>query len=157
MASTDIVGTDDPHPCPAATNGSDWTACEAVCAANLNCLGWVLHYNPPTRGPIAGWRCCAKTTVEKLQHAPSTTTAGILDPTTFATSLASMGLTVDEIQAHRAGGNVTFSELYDVAVDPWQLTNLWSTTDRATKAVLEAEIAARFACRGTETTPSNCE
>ena len=143
MASTDIVGVDDPHPCPAATNGSDWIACEATCAAQAGCLGWVLHYNPPTRGPVGGWRCCAKNTIEKLQHAPSTTTAGLL-------AESQMELTV-------AVGHVTFSELYDVARDPWQLTNLWNVTDRATKAALEEEIAARFACRGTETTPSNCE
>ena len=41
--------------------------------------------------------------------------------------------------------------------DEWQLTNLWSTLPAAKKEALQAEIAHRFQCTGTRTTPSDCE
>ena len=54
-------------------------------------------------------------------------------------------------------GGIQFSEYYDLKTDEWQLNNLWLTLPKARQEVLKAEIARRFTCTGTRTTPSNCE
>lgn len=54
-------------------------------------------------------------------------------------------------------GGIQFSEYYDLKMDEWQLNNLWPTLPKAKQEALKAEIAHRFACTGTRTTPSNCE
>eukprot|EP00937_MAST-01D_sp_MAST-1D-sp2_P003799 g3799.t1 len=44
-------------------------------------------------------------------------------------------------------------ELYDIAKDPYQMTNVYNATDDATKAELHTRIAAYYACGGA---PSSC-
>ena len=161
MPQVNINGGDDPSPCPVQAAGNDWKTCEATCTAKAGCLGWTLHYNQPATNPTkAGWRCCTKTTIAHLHHADKNTTSGILHPTAFLAELReSLEMTVEDLQqkTFATTGNITFTEYYDIAIDPWQMKNLWSTTPKATQEALMAEIAMRFACAGTRTTASNCE
>jgi arylsulfatase A-like enzyme len=161
MPSTDIDGPDSPHPCPAVSYGNTPLSCEADCKAKAGCVGWTLHYNQPT-GPEKqnpGWRCCTKTAVLSLRKATSNTTSGVLNPADNVHE----GLRYDYEQFIEAtqhltiGGNITFSEFYDLKTDPWQMKNLWSTLGAGKQAALMTEIDKRFACTGTRTTPSNCE
>jgi hypothetical protein len=173
MPGVDIVGTDDPSPCPSAPSANNWAACQATCAAMPGCLGWTLHVNGPA-SPVPGWRCCTKTRIVKLEHAPNTTTSGIMHPHSFvAASIAndaSIAIRRSDATAdgaptgqaqHEKGtppaGQVQFSEFYDINADPYQLRNLWSTLSLTKQTALEAEITRRFACAGTRTTPSTCE
>ena len=55
-----------------------------------------------------------------------------------------------------ADGSVTHREFYDIAADPWQMTNAWDAQPAERRAALLAEIAAYYACRGDRTTASNC-
>jgi hypothetical protein len=140
-------------------NATD-NAMESVHAPSLPCVGWTLHHNADHKS-APGWRCCTKTSIRGLTHAPSTTTSGILHPE--VTAMASTIPAEDEggiaaaSPAAPAGGNVTFSEYYDLKSDPWQITNLWPSLDDARKRALMAEIDRHFACTGTRTMPSNCE
>ena len=178
MPGTDIKGSDAPSPCPAAPYNNTPASCEKACEAKEGCVAWTLHENPPSH-KAPGWRCCAKTTVESLRHAPGMT-SGILNPT-FASAVPTEVQSADESQppssattcdvcdaggwcgashsvtALPPAGTVTFSEFYDVKKDPWQMKNLWDTIGKGRQAALMAEIDKRFACAGTRTTPSNCE
>merc|ERR1712107_445104 len=51
---------------------------------------------------------------------------------------------------------VDFYEYYDLKADPWQQTNLWETTEVATRAALHAELVGLYICRGTHTKQSTC-
>ena len=44
--------------------------------------------------------------------------------------------------------NVNFHELYDSASDPWQLRNLWNSTDGARRAQLHDKLMTFFNCAG---------
>ena len=39
-------------------------------------------------------------------------------------------------------------ELYDISTDPYQMHNLFATTDHTTKAALHAQLAEYWNCRG---------
>lgn len=150
MPGVNIVGQDSPHPCPAAPFGNRPVECEAVCKAKQGCVGWTLHLNPPSNKGAPGWRCCTKITIDSLQHAPETTTSGVLDPGHGTPR------TPNPFELANASG-IAFSEYYDLRSDPWQLKNLWPSLTAAKQAALMTEIAHRFACRGTRTSPSTCE
>lgn len=51
---------------------------------------------------------------------------------------------------------IDFVEFYDLSTDPWQMTNLWSTTGEATRRSLHAELVSMFTCAGTRAQVSNC-
>ena len=170
MANVDIVGHDQPSPCPAAAYNNTPALCEASCKGKVGCVAWTLHRN--TNVPSApGWRCCTKTHVVSLRRAPGMT-SGILHPDSVddalvATETAEGTETVEATGGGHAlwvtyGANpgvsgIAFSEFYDNRADPWQLTNLWLTLSEPTQAALMAEIAIRSTCGGTRDTPSTCE
>ena len=54
------------------------------------------------------------------------------------------------------GSGLQFYELYDVGADPYQLKNLYATTDDATKERLHGLMAMYYACAGAPGVPSNC-
>jgi len=51
---------------------------------------------------------------------------------------------------------IDFHEYYDIAKDPWQKRNLWSSTSKAMQNSLHAELVNLYTCRGTRTKVSNC-
>lgn len=51
---------------------------------------------------------------------------------------------------------IAFCEYYDIAMDPWQQTNLCQTISDAQRASLHAELEAFYECRGDRTTMSTC-
>merc|ERR1712151_1114785 len=99
----------------------------------------------PKEKRAPGWRCCFKTTIKAIKHSAPTTTAGVLHPN------------ATHLEAAPQPGNVTFSEFYDIAKDPWQMKNLWPSLSPGKQAALMAEIDRRFACAGTRESPSTCE
>jgi hypothetical protein len=153
MRDVDVVGRDEPSPCPAAPYNNTPAMCEAACQAKAGCVAWTLHHNQE-RPSAPGWRCCTKTDVASLRRATGMT-SGILHPDALDDALVSV--TEDAVDAQPAVGHVTFSEFYDIRADRWQMVNLWPTLGDARQHALEAEIAKRFACRGTRDTPSTCE
>lgn len=171
MPGVNIVGTDDPAPCPAAIYGNIPENCEAVCKAkqfavtsentswadSKPCLGWTLHYNSPADSRAPGWRCCTKTTLKGYQYAANTTTSGIIHPSQDVFINGKIESHIRTNFVGSGGGCVTFSEFYNLRSDPWQMHNLWSTLTDAKKAALESEIRHRFACTGTRSSPSTCE
>jgi hypothetical protein len=54
------------------------------------------------------------------------------------------------------GSGLQFYELYDLNVDPYQMKNLYSTTDDDTKTHLHGLMTQYYQCNGTVSTPSNC-
>merc|ERR1711904_484746 len=50
---------------------------------------------------------------------------------------------------------IDFHEYYDLAKDPWQKVNLWSSTAASVQS-LHAELQEMYDCRGTRTQISNC-
>lgn len=54
------------------------------------------------------------------------------------------------------GSGLQFYELYDLNADPYQLTNLYPTTDDATKTHLHGLMTQYYACKGNLSTASNC-
>ena len=46
--------------------------------------------------------------------------------------------------------SLQFFELYDLAEDPYQMTNLYPSTDAATKAALHAKLSAYYGCAGAD-------
>jgi len=170
MPGVNVIGQDEPHPCPNASAGNAPLQCQAACKAKAGCVAWTLHYNSPIKKAAPGWRCCTKVTYVSLQHADSNTTSGILHPPAMANAKAALRLTgplpkvIVATTASTPGGTmdaaaagIAFSEFYDLRADPWQMQNLWPTLSAGRKAALMAEIDRRFACAGTRTTPSTCE
>lgn len=150
MVGVNLVGKDDPHPCPANPGASNnWTACKEVCRGKTGCVGWTLHLNAAS-GPISGWRCCTKTAVQSLVSAPPTTVSGLMNQSSVHSATRSAAPTT-------APSTITFSEFYDVSADPWQIQNLWPSLSPSVQASLKAEITHRFACKGTRTAESTCE
>jgi hypothetical protein len=115
-------------------------SCKAECKAKSGCVGWTLHYNDPSR-PVPGWRCCTKTAINGLARSDQNTTSGILNPAQVPSNIyrsvdqqAQEERSDDEggavaaaltsggaVAAAPAGGNVTFSEFYNLQDDPWQV------------------------------------
>ena len=162
MHATDIVGPNEPDPCPAAPYGNVPVQCAQACQLHKGCLGWVLHFNPLSNHRAPGWRCCAKTQIQGLKHAPSTTTSGILHPSSSLSSspipsLAKKVVVMTKEKMSPLKPVATFSEFYNIKTDPWQMKNLWAEMSTSEQERYEAEIAHRFACHGTRDTPSNCE
>eukprot|EP01048_Picozoa_sp_COSAG05_P014419 COSAG05_NODE_1633_length_4368_cov_1.606934_3_plen_238_part_00 len=135
MVGVNINGKDSPHPCGPATNGSDPFACAAMCKSVSGCKGWTLHLNGEG-SPVPGWRCCIKTTVQSLEHAPELTTSGLLDPEAYRPNSPPW----PPSGHHGEGGNssrnsstIVFSEYYDIKTDPWQQHNLWQALPTGTQ------------------------
>jgi hypothetical protein len=135
------------------TAGQDPIACQAMCRAAAGCAGWTLHNNGnhPT---IPGWRCCLKPKVIRLVSAPPDTVSGLMDPDAFKPD---PGPSPSPPSPAQPNSTIAFSEYYDIKSDPWQTKNLWHSLDVGRQEALKAEIAKRFACTGTRTTPSTCE
>jgi len=61
--------------------------------------------------------------------------------------------TFDWITNDTKGGGLQFYELYNITADPYQMTNLYSTTDDATKTRLHQRVVEHYGCKGSW--PSN--
>ena len=54
------------------------------------------------------------------------------------------------------GSGLEWYELYDVGADPYQMNNLYPTTDDATKTRLHQLMVTYYNCSGSLHTPSTC-
>merc|ERR1712048_1402781 len=54
------------------------------------------------------------------------------------------------------GAGLQHYELYDIAKDPYQMTNIYGQTSDAKRRTLHAAISKYYACRGDDSTPTTC-